>query len=71
MGLKNPFRRDQNRHKAGPLEESRDPWWAWGPLGLIWFGGSHGNHSVPPGHYNHLNDSGGDFGGIDGGGAGL
>ena len=78
MRLSNPFRRNRTH---GADETSRmmpDPWWAWGPLGLIWYGGhahdgsrNHDagqlNHPGDVGHFNNHMDSGGGF---DGGGAG-
>ena len=82
MGLKNPFRRSSARHDDGnAVHDAMRPWWAWGPLGFIWFSGHHdsGNtnidsgmmhHPGDAGHYNHNIDPGGGFGGFDGGAGG-
>ncbi len=79
MGLKNPFRRNKARDEGTPIEVMHNPWWAWGPLGLIWFGGHHGSHPVDggnlhhpgdAGHINHPTDPGAGMGGFDGGGGG-
>ena len=82
MNLTNPFRRGASS-KAKPEGEAvmdvMRPWWAWGPLGLVWFAGhdtgstidaGHINHHVDGGNFNHTIDPGGGFGGFDGGGGG-
>ena len=72
MGLKNPFRRSSAQREPGNgLHDVIRPWWAWGPLGLIWYGGHHDSgtmhHPGDAGHFNHNIDHGGGFGGFDGG----
>ena len=84
MGMKKLFR----RRNAGSQPDVVDvpagmrPWWAWGPLGLVWFAG-HGHDSganTDPGHlphhgdagnFHHPSDPGGGFGGFDGGGGAV
>ena len=79
MGLRNPFRRNRMRDENAALHGIHSPWWAWGPLGLIWYGSHGSSHNVDPGHMNHPGDvghhnhnvdPGGGFGGFDGGGGG-
>lgn len=83
MSLKNPFRRG-NSNKSRPEGESvmdvMRPWWAWGPLGLVWFWGHDSGSTIDAGHishhgdaanFNHNVDHGGGFGGFDGGGGGF
>ena len=80
MGLKNPFRRDRNRAEMEALHGMHSPWWAWGPLGLIWYGGHSDHTNVDAGNVHNMGD-GGNFhnpidpgagmgGGFDGGGGG-
>ena len=86
MGMKNPFRRRGGSNKAQPEGESvldvMRPWWAWGPIGLIWFGGighhsganidaGHMPHHGDAGNYHHPVDPGGGYGGFDGGGGAI
>ena len=83
MNLKDPFRRNARNHADGKSEPVLDvmrPWWAWGPLGLIWYGshdsGSHVDggqfhHSGGDAGLNHTIDHGGGFGGFDGGAGGV
>lgn len=79
--MKNPFRRNKAREEVEALHGAHNPWWAWGPLGLIWYGGHANdtnidagnlNHPGDAGHFNHTNDlGGGGFGGFDGGAGGV
>ena len=83
MNLKNPFRRNARTNSDDKSESVFDvmrPWWAWGPLGLIWYGGHHSDTPMDPGqihhpgdagHFHHHGDSGGGFGGFDGGGGAI
>ena len=81
MGMKKLFR----RRGAGSHSDTADvpsamrPWWAWGPLGLVWFGGHHTGSNIDAGHLPHHGDAGnfhnpgdhgGGFSGFDGGGGG-
>ena len=77
MGLRNPFRRNRARDNDEALHVMPHPWWAWGPLGLVWYGthghnvdAGHLNHPGDVGHHNHNIDPGAGFGGFDGGGGG-
>ena len=81
MGLMNAFRRNKARAEGEAVHDVMRPWWAWGPLGLIWYGGHHntqdthnidgGNfHQGDGGHFNNHIDPGG-FGGFDGGAGGA
>ena len=80
MGMKNPFRRRGDSKTAQPegeaVMDAMRPWWAWGPLGLVWFGSHHGgstidsghaHHPGDVGHINHTHDVGGGFDGGAGG----
>lgn len=78
MNLKNPFRGGGKAKQDGePVMDAMRPWWAWGPLGLVWFGSHHGagsgidsghvHHPGDVGHVNHPHDMGGGFDGGAGG----
>ena len=84
MNLKNPFRRGARNNvvdKSEPVLDVMRPWWAWGPLGLMWYGGGHDSgssidggqfhNSGDAGGFNHTIDPGGGFGGFDGGAGGV
>ena len=83
MNLKIPFRRNARNNaddKSEPVLDAMRPWWAWGPLGLVWYGSHHADSQIDPGQihhpgdaggYNHTIDPGGGFGGFDGGGGGA
>ena len=77
--MKNPFRRNRANDDNIFLHGAHSPWWAWGPLGLIWYGGhsdhtnvdaGHMNQMGDAGHVNHHIDPGAGMGGFDGGGGG-
>ena len=78
MGLRNPFRRNRTREENEAMHGIHSPWWAWGPLGLIWYGSHGSSHNMDAGHLNHPGDVGhhnhdpgaGFGGGFDGGGGG-
>lgn len=77
MGMTNWFRRNRDRAENEGLHGIHSPWWAWGPLGLIWYGSHGGSHNMDAGHVNHPgdvghhnHDPGAGFGGFDGGGGG-
>ena len=70
MGLKNPFRRNKARGDAEALHLAHNPWWAWGPLGLFWFGSSANDTNIDAGQMHHHGDGGG-FGGPIDPGAGM
>ena len=86
MGMKKLFRRggDNSRSDLEDVHAGMRPWWAWGPLGLVWFAGhspdsgantnvGHTPHHGDTGSYHHPVDHGGGFGGggFDGGGGGA
>ncbi len=80
MGLKNPFKRDRSRTEMEALHGIHSPWWAWGPLGLFWYGGHANDSSADPGMMNHHGDAGSfnqpidpgaGMGGFDGGAGGI
>ena len=83
MNLKNPFRRGARNNvddKSEPILDVMRPWWAWGPLGLIWYGGHDTGSSIDAGQFhnpgdaggfNHTIDPGGGSGGFDGGAGGV
>ncbi len=77
MGMTSWFRRNRTREENEAMHGLHSPWWAWGPLGLIWFGSHGSSHNVDAGHLNHPgdighhnHDPGAGFGGFDGGGGG-
>ena len=79
MGMTSWFRRNRDRAENEALHGMHSPWWAWGPLGLFWYGshhdshnvdGGHVNHPGDVGHINHPTDPGAGMGGFDGGGGG-
>ena len=83
MNLRNPFRRNVRNSaddKSEPVLDVMRPWWAWGPLGLIWYGGHHSDTPMDPGQihhpgdagqFHHHGDVGGGFSGFDGGGGAI
>ncbi len=80
MNLKNPFRRDarpNSADKSEPILDVMRPWWAWGPLGLIWYGGYDSGSHNDPGQFHNPGDAGGHNhtvdpgGGFDGGAGGV
>lgn len=83
MNLKNPFRRGTRSNaddKSEPVLDVMRPWWAWGPLGLMWYGGHSSGSNIDPGQIHHGGDAGnyhqpmdqgGGFGGFDGGAGGI
>jgi hypothetical protein len=80
MNLKNPFRRDarpNSADKSEPILDVMRPWWAWGPLGLIWYGGHDSGSHNDPGQFHNPGDAGGHNhtvdpgGGFDGGAGGV
>ena len=84
MNLKNPFRRGTRSNtddKSEPVLDVMRPWWAWGPLGLMWYGGHHDSgsnidsgqihHGGDGGNFHQPMDPGGGFGGFDGGAGGI
>lgn len=80
MGLMSMFGRNKARREDEAVHDVMRPWWAWGPLGLIWYGGTHDSHHIDTGqinqthdggHFNHHSDHGGGFGGFDGGAGGV
>lgn len=77
MGMTSWFRRNRTREENEAMHGLHSPWWAWGPLGLVWFGSHGSSHNVDAGHLNHPgdighhnHDPGAGFGGFDGGGGG-
>ena len=81
--MKSPFAKfGRQRLDKDNLNDPMRPWWAWGPLGLIWFGSTHDStatssgidatHGVNPGDAGgfHQNIDHGGFGGFDGGAGG-
>ncbi len=80
MGLNSLFRRNNRpRREEDSTYDVMRPWWAWGPIGLIWYAGHHDSTSnIDAGHMNHMGDAGhinhnidsGGFGGFDGGAGG-
>lgn len=75
MGMTSWFRRNRDRAENEALHGIHSPWWAWGPLGLIWYGSHSSSHNMDAGHLNHPgdvghHDPGAGFGGFDGGGGG-
>ncbi len=77
MGMTSWFRRNRTREENEAMHGLHSPWWAWGPLGLVWFGSHSSSHNVDAGHLNHTgdvghhnHDPGAGFGGFDGGGGG-
>ena len=71
------FRRNRTREENEAMHGMHSPWWAWGPLGLIWYGSHGSSHNTDAGHLNHPgdvghhnHDPGAGFGGFDGGGGG-
>ena len=83
MSLKNIFSRDNSSNRRSEGEAVMDvmrPWWVWGPLAFFWHPGIDSTTSADPGmmhhtggdaHINHNFDSGGGFGGFDGGAGGI
>ena len=86
MGMTSWFRRTRTREENEAMHGVHSPWWAWGPLGLIWYGSHGSSHDVDAGHLNHPGDAGhfnhnmdhghnmdqgGGFGGFDGGAGGV
>ena len=89
MNLRNPFRRNARSIETDKSEAVYDvmrPWWAWGPLGLVWYGTHHSSHPGDPGqmhdpgqfhhpgdagNFHNPGDMGGGFGGFDGGGGAI
>jgi hypothetical protein len=80
MNLKNPFCRDarpNSADKSEPILDVMRPWWAWGPLGLIWYGGHDSGSHNDPGQFHNPGDAGGHNhtvdpgGGFDGGAGGV
>ena len=84
MGVKRLFRRggDNSRSDLVDVPAGMRPWWAWGPLGLVWFAGhgpdsgantdvGHAPHHSDVGSYHHPIEPGGGFGGFDGGSGGA
>ena len=78
MGMTSWFRRNRTREENEALHGMHSPWWAWGPLGLIWYGSHSSSHNMDAGHLNHPgdvghhnHDPGAGFGGFDGGGGGA
>ena len=78
MGMTSWFRRNRTREENEAMHGMHSPWWAWGPLGLIWYGSHGSSHNMDAGHMNHPGDVGhhnhdpgaGFGGGFDGGGGG-
>lgn len=77
MGMTSWFRRNRTREENEAMHGMHSPWWAWGPLGLVWFGSHGSSHNVDAGHLNHPgdvghhnHDPGAGFGGFDGGAGG-
>ena len=77
MGMTSWFRRNRTREENEAMHGIHSPWWAWGPLGLFWYGSHGSSHNVDAGHLNHPgdvghhnHDPGAGFGGFDGGGGG-